>query len=110
MVARGVRAAGEPAVSVPFLWLLAVKAWARKVKRQKEAVVKEKLLKLVFARFLPHRTAIGVGLFVLAQVFGALNVPELCGIAPAVCAFAAKAQSILTPWLVIAGIRDQARK
>lgn len=72
--------------------------------------MKEWIFKVLFARFVPHRTAIGLGLAVLAQVLGALNAGAVCDASPAVCDFLGKAQDVLTPWLVIAGIRDKDRK
>ena len=72
--------------------------------------MKAKLLSLLFLRFVPNRTAWGIGLYVVAQALGILSGTEVCGSFPNVCNFAAKASTVLTPWLSLAGIRDAARK
>jgi hypothetical protein len=72
--------------------------------------MKAKLLSLLFLRFVPNRTAWGIGLYVLAQGLGILSGTEVCGAFPAVCDLATKASTVLTPWLAISGIRDAARK
>ena len=67
----------------------------------------EWLKKVLFARFVPHRTLIGLGLFVLDGILGVVGADQVCNAAPAVCEFVHQARQILTPWLVIAGIRDR---
>ena len=72
--------------------------------------MKAKVLSFLLARFIPNRTATGIGLYLLAEVLKSVLASPLCGVSPATCDFIGKAQQVLTPWLVIAGVRDSARK
>jgi hypothetical protein len=72
--------------------------------------MKARLMSFLLARFVPNRTATGIGLYLLAEVLKSILGSPLCDVSPATCDFVSRAQSVLTPWLVIAGIRDAARK
>jgi hypothetical protein len=72
--------------------------------------VKQTLISFLLARFIPNRTATGIGLYLVAEIIKVVLSSPLCGASPATCDFVLKAQSVITPWLVIAGIRDAGRK
>jgi hypothetical protein len=71
--------------------------------------VKQKILAALFLRFVPHRTAIGIALFLASQAVQAFTSEAACGDMPSVCAAAAKAGTFLAPWFIAAGIRDKDR-
>ncbi len=75
----------------------------------------DSLKKAMLARFVPQRTLIGVGIG-LVLLTGALEkilASDACTaavVSSAICGFAAKALSLISPWLVIVGVTDRNRK
>jgi len=72
--------------------------------------VKQKILAALFLRFVPHRTAVGIGLFLASQAVDAFTSPVMCADLPSLCHGAAKIGTVLAPILIAAGIRDKDRK
>lgn len=72
-----------------------------------------KIKRLLLARFIPHRTAIGLGLLLVTGAAQTILGSDLCTAAAgpgALCAGANKVLSVLAPWLVIMGVSDRDRK
>jgi len=72
--------------------------------------VKNWILNVLFARFLPHRAAIGVAAYIITDLLASLQAPEVCGEFPGICSGAIKVAHYLSPLLIAVGIRDQNRK
>ncbi len=73
----------------------------------------EALKRMLLARFIPHRTAVGLGLLVITEAAKVVLGSELCTAAAgpgAICEVANQVLSAVAPWLVIMGVADQKRK
>lgn len=71
-----------------------------------------KLKELLLGRFIPNRTAIGLGLLVITQGAQTVLGSDLCTAAAgenAICAGANHIISVIAPWLLIMGVADQKR-
>lgn len=69
----------------------------------------------LLARFIPQRTlfGIGIGLVLLTGALEKVLASDVCTnvmAAAAICGFAGKALSLISPWLVIIGVADRERK
>ncbi len=72
-----------------------------------------KLKMMLLARFIPHRTAIGLGLLVVTEGARIVLGSDLCTAATGpnpICDGAAKVLATVGPWLLIMGVADQKRK
>ena len=75
----------------------------------------DSLKQALLARFIPQRTlwGVGVGLLLITGALEKILASDVCTAAvatAAVCGIASKALSLISPWLMIVGVTDRARK
>lgn len=68
--------------------------------------MKQRILAALLLRFIPYRTYVGIGLFVVSQAIDTLTSAQFCADAPELCGLATKASLVL----VGLGLRDKERK